>query len=147
MQLLTIFDPILAIPWCFDNLWPYTGYTLVFWQSLTLYWLYPGVVTIFDPILAIPWCFDNLWPYTGYTLVFWQSLTLYWLYPGVLQLYDVQSTYNKNKNINIKLSPHDARFWNNLHQVYSIPKDWKAKLFKCICAWTPMDLNRIANIS
>lgn len=45
---------------------------------------------------------------------------------GVLQLYDVQSSYNKNKNI--KFSPHDAHVSNNLHHVCSMSDDWKAKL-------------------
>ena len=31
-----------------------------------------------------------------------------------------------NKNVDIKFSAHDV-FWNNLHQVNSKSKDWKAK--------------------
>jgi len=39
------------------------------------------------------------------------------------------------------------RFWNNLHQVRSKSKDWKAKEFKVLGAIKPKGLNRIAKIS
>ena len=34
---------------------------------------------------------------------------------------------NRNTNVVIKCSAHDAVFWNNLHRVLSKSKDWKAK--------------------
>jgi len=37
-----------------------------------------------------------------------------------------------------------TRFWNNLHQVRSESKDWKAKYFKLLGAIKPMGINRIA---
>jgi hypothetical protein len=38
------------------------------------------------------------------------------------------------------------RFWNNLHQVRSKSKDWKAKYFKDLGAIKPKGINRIAKI-
>jgi hypothetical protein len=37
-----------------------------------------------------------------------------------------------------------TRFWNNLHQVFSMSKDWKAKYIKSFGAWKPKGLNMIA---
>jgi len=39
-----------------------------------------------------------------------------------------------------------TRFWNNLHQVRSKSKDWKAKKFKSLGAIKPKGLSRIAKI-
>ena len=35
-------------------------------------------------------------------------------------------TKDYNKNVDVKFSVHHL-FWNNLHQVHSESKDWKAK--------------------
>ena len=52
-----------------------------------------------------------------------------------------------NKNLIIQFSGHDA-FWNNLHQVRSQSKDWKAKQFRSVVGVIKLKgLNRIAQIS
>jgi hypothetical protein len=40
-----------------------------------------------------------------------------------------------------------THLWNNLHQVRSKSKDWKAKLFGSFGARKPKSLNRIVKIS
>jgi hypothetical protein len=40
-----------------------------------------------------------------------------------------------------------THFWNNLHQVHSKSKDWKAKYLKVLGAIKPKGLNRLAKIS